>query len=454
MTREPLTRAALITAALLTTACTYDRPGKGPLNTGELAKPAASAVGDDAELYHQAAAILRKYPLIDGHNDVPYQYNRRHHNHICEMHFGDDLAHLDPPMHTDIPRLYDGGVGGQFWSVYIPSTDVTGVTPGDAKRVNEQIDVVYRLIEQYPDHMELALTANDVERIFRSGKVASLIGMEGGHSIENSLAVLRMTYELGCRYMTLTHMDNATWADSATDEPQFGGLSPFGEQVVLEMNRLGMMVDLSHVSFDTMRDALRITRSPVIFSHSSAYEVCRSPRNVPDDVLAQTAANGGIVMVTYVPAYVNETLRIWYDERQVEIDRLAEVYPDDEQAREDTLRAWGTQNPKPQPIATISQVVDHIDHIREVAGIDHVGIGGDYDGIRELPEGLEDVSTYPSLLVELLRRGYTEREIRKIIGGNILRVMRVNERMAEELRAAEEPRSVRIEEIDPPLATE
>jgi len=425
--------------------------------TGGCASHGASAQRADADgnagsdHRARAMAILEGTPLIDGHNDAPWQYRRRVDNHIEEIDLASDTSTLDPPMHTDIPRLRAGGVGAQFWSVYIP-VEEGGGKPGDARVVLEQIDVAKRLIERY-DALELASTADDVERIFRQGKIASMLGMEGGHSIEWSLAVLRATYELGARYMTITHSNTIAWADSATDEAEHGGLTAFGREVIREMNRLGMLVDLSHVSDEAMHDALDVTEAPVIFSHSSCRAVCDSPRNVPDDVIRRTAENGGVVMVTFVPSYVSESVRQWGRKARAARQEFRETYPDDEQAAAQAMREWREANPAPR--ATIADVADHIDHLRRVAGVDHIGIGGDYDGVSSLPEGLEDVSTYPDLLAELLDRGYTEREIRKIVGENVLRVMREAERVAARLQAERPPSSARIEELDgftPPRA--
>jgi membrane dipeptidase len=293
------------------------------------------------------------------------------------------------------------------------------------------------MMRKYPDVFELALTADDVERIFKKGKIASLIGMEGGHSIDNSLGALRMFYRLGARYMTLTHSRNVAWADSATDQPASGGLSPFGEQVVREMNWLGMLVDLSHVSPDTMDDAIRVSGAPVIFSHSSARALNDVPRNVPDNVLRMTAKNGGVVMVTFVPGFLSAKAAAWGTAQSAEQDRLKQQFPTDENAVKAGVAQWTKANPAPR--ATIADAADHVDHIRKVAGIDHIGLGGDYDGITSAPEGMEDVSTYPALTAELLRRGYNDDDIRKINGLNVLRVMREAERVAKKLQAERAP---------------
>ncbi len=359
--------------------------------------------------------LLKTSPLVDGHNDYPWAVREK---------AGSDLAKLDirrsqPTLHTDIPRLRRGGMGGQFWSVYVP-VELPG--PEATRATLEQIDLVYGMARRYPDVFEMAFTADDVERAFKAGRIASLIGMEGGHSIDGSLATLRMLYRLGARYMTLTHTANTAWADSATDAPKSGGLSPFGEEVVREMNRLGMLVDLSHVSPDTMRDALRVSKAPVIFSHSAARALCDSPRDVPDDVLVDLAKNRGVVMVTFVPAFIAPEGGPAINRYLAEKKRLDALYPGDAKAVAAAIGEWRKANPDPK--ATLRQVADHIDHIKKVAGIDSVGLGGDFDGTDSLPEGLEDVSKYPDLLAELVRRGYSDEDIRKIAGKNVLRALR------------------------------
>ncbi len=371
--------------------------------------------------------LLREVPLIDGHNDVPWQYRKRG-NDMNAIDLSKDTSALK--MVTDIPRLREGGLGGQFWSVYIPATMAGSIA---VQAVIEQIDDVHQMCARYPDAFELALTADDVVRIHRKGKVSSLIGMEGGHSIDNSLAVLRMTYKLGARYMTLTHTKNTDWADAAGDEPKHHGLTEFGEQVVREMNRLGMLVDLSHVSDDTMRAALKITKAPIIFSHSSTRALCDHPRNVPDDVLKLTHRNNGVVMVCFMPGYLTERNRKFYVLLQAEKDRLAKLYPDDQPKVDSELLPWRKANPEP-PEATLSEVADHIDHVRKVAGIDHIGIGADYEGFTGTPIGLEDVTKYPALLAELKRRGYSNDDLKKIAGLNVLRVMRAVEKVAKQLQ--------------------
>jgi membrane dipeptidase len=330
---------------------------------------------------------------------------------------------------TDIARLRTGGVGGQFWSVYVPA-ELQGQAAVTATL--EQIDIVHRMMRKYPETFELALTADDVERVFKKGKIGSLIGMEGGHSIDSSLGALRMFHRLGARYMTLTHSRNIPWADAATDAPALGGLSPFGEQVVREMNWLGMLVDLSHVSPDTMADAIAVSAAPVIFSHSSARAVNDVPRNVPDNVLQMLPKNGGVVMVTFVPGFLSPKVTAWNQSQTAEENRLKQTLAADPAALKTAMAAWTKANPAPR--ATIADAADHIDHIKKVAGIDHIGLGGDYDGITSVPLGLEDVSTYPALTAELLRRGYKDDEIKKILGLNILRVMRAAEKVSAALQ--------------------
>ena len=394
-------------------------------------------------LLQQAREILRQVPLVDGHNDVPWQYRRRVANHLAEIDLAADTTGLEPPMHTDLPRLRKGGVGAQFWSVFVPAS-LPG--PEAARATFEQIDLVHRMIEKYPEDLELALTAADIRRVHGEGRIASLIGMEGGHSIANSLGVLRQLYRVGARYMTITHSLNVDWADSATDEPALGGLSPFGREVIREMNRLGMLVDLSHVSPAVMHQVLDIAEAPVIFSHSSAFARTAHPRNVPDDVLKRLADNGGVVMVTYVPAFVSEPVRQFWAAYQAEQKRFETLYPGDpEQAKAD-LDGWLEANPA--PTATLSDVADHIDHLRQVAGIDHVGIGSDFDGIRFTPDGLGGADTYPDLLAELLHRGYSAEDVGKIAGLNALRAFEAAERAAARLQGSRAASDALFEELD------
>ncbi len=402
--------------------------------------PVIEAQEDRASREH-VLGLFREVPLIDGHNDVPWQFRTRVSNHLDEIDFRDTAA-LEPPMHTDLRRLRQGGVGGQFWSVYIP-TSYSGA--GAARVVFEQVDLARRLIDRYPDDLELALGADDIERVHGAGRIASLLGAEGGHSIESSLGVLRQLYAVGVRYMTLTHSSNVAWADSATDEPAHGGLTSFGRRVIREMNRLGMLVDLSHVSPRTMHQALDESEAPVIFSHSSAFAVTASPRNVPDDVLRRLPENGGVVMVTFVPSFVNERVREFSLRMQAERRRLmnAGTAPEDIRGR---LMAWRRENPAPR--ASLGDVADHIDHIRDLIGAGHLGIGSDYDGIPTVPVGLEDASTFPDLFVELVRRGYSDDELKDMAGRSFLRVLRAAEAAARRLQTMAPPADDLIEELD------
>jgi len=364
----------------------------------------------------KAIRVLSTTPLADGHNDLPWA--------IRENAGGDVDAYdlrTTTSGHTDLARLKHGMVGIQFWSVYIPSNSVE---TGAARMQLEQIDVAKRVFAKYPDVFGPAMTPSDALAAFGAGRIGSVIGMEGGHAIENSLGALRAFFEMGARYMTLTHSANTDWADSATDESEHGGLTEFGREIVREMNRLGMLVDLSHTSPETMNDALDVAEAPVIFSHSSARALVDHPRNVPDQVLRRLPANGGIVMVTFVPSFINEKVRAWSD------------LPDD--------RRRGTEPPR----ATIADVADHIEHVRDVAGIDHVGIGGDFDGITAVPVGLEDVSRYPALFAELSRRGWGEADMRKLAGENLLRVWRTAEAVAARLQRQRPASTKTIEELD------
>jgi membrane dipeptidase len=384
-----------------------------------------------------ARALLRRSPLVDGHNDLAWALREAG---------GQDLAgtNLAGPVgftHTDLPRLAEGGVGAQFWSVYVP---VSLAGEAAVAVTLEQIDFVHRMAGRYPDRLELALSAADVERIFAAGRVASLIGAEGGHSIGCSLGALRALYRLGVRYLTLTHSANVPWADSATDEPAAGGLTAFGREVVAEMQRLGMLVDLSHTAPPTMRDAFDAAEAPVIYSHSSARALCDHPRNVPDEMLARLPGNDGVCMVTFVPAFVSQQCREWHLGLDAEMKRRG-LDPWDQAsraAREEYARR------SPAPRATLAQVADHIEHVREVAGVDHVGVGGDFDGTEDLPDGLGDVSCYPALVAELLERGWSEPDCLQLAGGNILRVMRETESASRAISALRGPSLARIEDTD------
>ena len=367
-----------------------------------------------------ARAMLSRFPLIDGHNDLPWAIRESSGSDLGEA----SIERRLPRFHTDIPRLVEGGIGGQWWSVFVPGT----LKGDEAVRVTlEQVDIVHQMIARYPERFSLALTADDVEAAFASGRIASLLGAEGGHSIGGSLAVLRSLHALGVRYMTLTHNQNVGWADSATDIPDVGGLSPFGRDVVREMQRLGMLVDLSHVAVSTMNDALDAAEAPVIFSHSSARAVTDSPRNVPDEVLRRLADNQGVCMVAFVPAFVSQASADWLVGLKKEAEHRG-LDPKDLAGVFGIVAEYEAVNPP--PAATLSQVADHIEHVAEVAGIDHVGIGGDFDGTPDLPSGLEDVSRYPALFRELTRRGWTEAQCKALAGGNILRVMRGAEEFA------------------------
>jgi membrane dipeptidase len=384
--------------------------------SGCAAAAVRDASGGDAHL-QRAQRILATTPLVDGHNDLPWAI--REHRAAPR-----DVAAYDlrtrAPGHTDIPRLRQGRVGIQFWSVYIP---FRAVEEGAARVQLEQIDIAKQVFARYPDVFEETLTADAAVEAFRRGRIASVMGMEGGHAIENSLGALRAFYEMGVRYMTLTHSANIDWADSCCALPQHDGLTAFGKEVVREMNRLGMIVDVSHVSVKSMHDALDVTEAPVIFSHSSASAVTEHPRNVPDDVLRRLPRNGGVVMITFVPSFINSAVAQW--SRQAGDERAAEA-----------------------PQATMADVIRHIEHVRDVAGIDHVGIGGDFDGISTVPVGLEDVSTYPALFAELSRRGWSEPDLRKLAGENALRVWRETERVAARLQRERGPSTATIEQLD------
>jgi len=383
----------------------------------------AQPSGRDLE---RAKRILRQTPLIDGHNDLPWRIRE---DSIAR---GDVAAYdlrIRTPGHTDLARLRAGIVGAQFWSVYVPGEYRDS---GFARVQLEQIDIARRIIERYPDRFALALTSGDIRRSFRQGKIGSLIGMEGGHAIENSLGALRSYYDLGARYMTLTHNVTLDWADAALDSVRHNGLTTFGDSVVREMNRLGMLVDLSHVSPATMSDALNVTEAPVIFSHSAARALVDVPRNVPDSILRRLPTNGGVVMVTFVPAFVSAAVLQHETSARPTIQQLREQYGNDTLAIRSAITAWRAANPPPR--ATLAQVADHIEHIRRVAGADHVGIGGDFDGISETVEGLEDVASYPALFAELIRRGWSDADLKKLAGENVLRAFARAETVSARLR--------------------
>jgi membrane dipeptidase len=388
--------------------------------------------------------VLKEAPLIDGHNDLPWEIRARFKSDLNAIDLQSDTARLPfpadgAPLMTDIPRLRAGRVGGQFWSVWVP-VNMQGFEA--VQTTLEQIDLVKRMCARYSGDLAMAYTAAEVRRIHQSHKIACLIGIEGGHQINDSLAVLRQMYAAGARYMTLTHTTNTDWADSATDSPAHHGLTPFGEDVVREMNRLGMLVDLSHVSPDTMKAALAVSEAPVMFSHSSARALVDHPRNVPDDILRQVAAKGGIVMVNFAPGYVSETRDRWDADFAAEQTRFNSppyvgLYIGQPERAKAALAEWEKEHPK--PAATLAQVADHIEHIRQVAGVEHVGLGSDFDGIGDAPVGLEGVNKYPDLLGELMRRGWTDGEIAKLAGGNLLRVMADAERTASRLAETRPP---------------
>jgi membrane dipeptidase len=404
-----------------------------------LAAPLCAAEDDQALV--RARAVLKSAPVIDGHNDVPWAIRE------SEAHPRDVEAYdlrQKTTGQTDLARLRQGGVGGQFWSVYIPAEDLSGY----ARTQLEQIELARRMIAKYPEDLGLALTADDIEREWKRGRIASLLGMEGGHAIENSLGALRGFYDLGARYMTLTHTMTLDWADAAGDPPKHGGLTRFGEEVVREMNRLGMLVDLSHVTPETMDDALRVSEAPIIFSHSSARALCDVPRNVPDDILARVGKNGGVVMVTFVASFISSDLAKVAMPAMMEYKQRTASVTDAAERRKIFRELLSKLGPLPK--ATIAQVADHVEHVRKVAGADHVGLGGDYDGNDNWPVGLEDVSKYPYLFAELIRRGWSDEDLKKLASGNILRAMREAEAVAKRLQASRPPSLATIQELDSP----
>src|SRR5258706_4087641 len=388
---------------------------------------------------HRIDHVLSQTPLIDGHNDLPWEIRERYKGDVAAINLSADTRHLpvaagQAAFMTDIPRLRAGLVGAQFWSVWIPVS-----SPGfEAVQMTlEQIDLVKRMSAQYPADFAMAYTAADIRRTHKSHKIASLIGIEGGHQINNSLAVLRQMYDAGARYMTLAHATNTPWADSATDTPAHHGLTPFGEEVVREMNRLGMLVDLSHVSPDTMKAALAVSEAPVIFSHSSARALVDHPRSVHDDILKTVGEKGGVVMVNFAPGYVSAVRNNWDAGEAAERTRFNSppyvgLYIGQPERAKAALAEWVKDHPR--PAATLAQVADHIEHIRLLAGADHVGLGSDFDGIEDTPAGLEGVDKYPALLMELMKRGWTDSGIAKLAGGNVLHAMAEAERVAAKLR--------------------
>jgi len=392
-----------------------------------LASPSDGQTVRPSDAYRsRAVSILKTVPLIDGHNDIPDAIHGL--GGLDSVNF----AVSQPKLMTDVPRLRAGGVGGQFWAAYVPVTTMDS-GPHPAVYALEQIDLVRRLCARNSANMAMAYTAADIERNFAAGKISCLIGIEGGHAIENSLGALRMFYSLGTRYMTLTHWRSLDWATASTDTSR-RGLSAFGKQVVLEMNRLGMLVDLSHVNDQTMSDALHTSKAPVIFSHSSARALSDHARNVPDSILKLVAVNRGVVMVNFNPGFVSEAVRVSDESISARMDALQKAGADSA-TRADSLKKWQAAAPR----ATLAQIADHVEYIRKIAGVDCVGIGSDFDGITEVPLGMEDVSKFPDLIAELLRRGWTEADVKKVAGLNILRVMREAERVAREMRGPARP---------------
>jgi membrane dipeptidase len=400
--------------------------------------PMSAQTSPDRALEH-ARKLLHSAPLIDGHNDLPWEIR-------VSKTAPRDVAAYDlrqrAPKHTDLGRLKQGEVGAQFWSIYIPGEIKDS---GFARVQLEQFDIARRMIASYPDRLALALTADDIERDFKRGRLASLLGMEGGHAIENSLGALRSYYALGARYMTLTHNVTLDWADAALDTARHGGLTNFGREVVREMNRLGMLVDLSHVSPGVMSNTLDVAEAPVIFSHSAARALVDHPRNVPDSILARLPKNGGVVMVTFVPGFISTAVAAWEARSDSQLTQIKAAVTDTaEQTRQ--WEAWKTAHPS--PTATLAQVADHIDHVRAVAGVDHVGIGSDFDGMEGGPVGLEDTSTFPQLFAELIRRGWSDGDLKKLAGGNLLRVLHQAEATAARLQRSRPPSTATIEALD------
>ena len=404
-----------------------------------MAAPATAQTPDDA-LEH-ARALLRSTPLIVGHNDLPWAIRTAEGAPRDVAAY--DLRQRTPGM-TDLERLKAGQVGAQFWSIYV---DGEMKDSGYARVQLEEFDIARRMIARYPDRLSLALAADDIERDAKRGRLASLLGMEGGHVIENSLGALRSYYALGARYMTLTHNVTTDWADAALDSARHGGLTPFGREVVHEMNRLGMLVDLAHVSPGTMSDALDATDAPVIFSHSGARALVDHPRNVPDSILARLPKNGGVVMLTFVPQFVSTEFMAWEQQSDSVWKQLKATIPDSAERRRQH-DAWEAGHAAPS--ATLAQVADHIEHVRDVAGVDHVGIGSDFDGIEHVPVGLEDVSRFPFLFAELIRRGWSDTDLKKLAGRNLLRVMHQAEATAARLQRERQPSTRTIEELDGP----
>lgn len=397
------------------------------------------AVAQEDKALQHARQLLAHTILIDGHNDLPWEIrtNRDHPRDVAAY----DLR-TRAPGHTDLARLAEGKVGAQFWSIYVPGEVADS---GYARIQLEEFDIARRMIAQYPDRLVLALTADDIVRARSKGRIASLLGLEGGHAIENSLGALRSYYDLGARYLTLTHNVTLDWADAALDEQRHGGLTPFGREVVREMNRLGMLVDLSHVSPAVMSQVLDLSAAPVIYSHSSARALTNHLRNVPDSILARLPKNGGVDMVTFVESFVSEEVRLASNAQDSAFDLIRSETTDSAERRT-RMRAYREAHPMPR--ATLAQVADHIEHVRDVAGVEHVGIGSDFDGIERGPVGLEDVSKFPDLFAELIRRGWSDADLKKLAGENMLRVLRRAEQVSAELRAQRPPSTATIQELD------
>jgi membrane dipeptidase len=408
-----------------------------------IASPAA-AQPVDPKVEARIDRILKATPLIDGHNDIAEQLRENYGSKVSGLASGTDQW-TPKPLMTDMARLHEGRLGAQFWSVYIPS-EVTG--DAAIRETLEQIDLVKRMVKAYPNDLALAGTADDIVRIHKAGKIASLMGVEGGHQIGGSLAALRQFYDLGARYMTLTHFKNNEFADSATDDPKYHGINDFGRAVIHEMNRIGMLVDLAHVSPETMRAALQVTRAPVLFTHSDARALADHPRNVPDDVLKLLPANGGVVMVNFYLGHLSPEFIQWSADKSAEDARLKSLYTGQPERRDAGMKAWLAAHPEPR--AGVSLIADHIEHVAKVAGYDHVGIGGDLDGIGydEAPAGMNSVSGYPLLFAELIRRGWSDANLAKLAGGNVLRVMRRAEAVAASMK--DEPPAMATLAPEPP----
>ena len=404
---------------------------------------ATSAAAQNDAALERARRILRSVPLIDGHNDLPWEIRN---SEAAPRDVAAYDLNTKTPGHTDFARLKAGQVGAQFWSIYVPGEVKDS---GYARIQLEEFDIARRVIARYPDRLSLALTAADIERDFKRGRIGSLLGMEGGHVIENSLGALRAYYDLGARYLTLTHNVTLDWADAANDTAKHGGLTEFGREVVREMNRLGMLVDLSHVSPGTMSDALDVAQAPVIFSHSSARALTNHKRNVPDSILSRLPKNGGVVMVTFVPAFVSQEVADWEKMAENEFKRIESQTTDSVEKRR-LFDEWKSGHAEPH--ATLAQVANHIDHVRRVAGVDHVGIGSDFDGITTTPLGLEDVSTFPSLFAELARRGWSDDDLKKLAGRNLLRAFRAAEATAARLQKERQPSTKTIDQLDRGIA--